>query len=323
MTHRILNYGSINIDEFFHVPHICKSGETLSSTEYALRAGGKGANQSMALAQAGANVYHAGNIGYDAIWIKDHMEQNGVDMTFTHIKEKENNGRAFIQVSGETGDNCIVLYPGTNHTNAMEEVKEVLSSFEKGDWIIQQNEINNGGNIMRLAVEKGLSVLFNPAPVSEDVIKQFPFQDINILIVNEHEAQALYEQLSQQQYSNVVDLPEKLMDILPSLEGIIITLGKEGLSAKFKNNKEIRNYRIAGREVIVKDTTGAGDTFVGYFLASFVRRHSEEYFRRVEMSLIEANYASSIAVQRVGSMASIPSSDEVRKCMTKEEAYHY
>jgi ribokinase len=107
MSKKILNYGSVNIDEFFSVPHICLTGETLSSTEYFVRAGGKGikakkrydtllrdlynlgANQSIAFAKAGGCVYHAGNFGHDAVWIKDFMNENGVDMTFANIKKNE------------------------------------------------------------------------------------------------------------------------------------------------------------------------------------------------------------------------------------------
>ncbi|KAI8985946.1 Ribokinase-like protein [Pilobolus umbonatus] len=230
-----LRRGKITVQE------TVKINITLSSDDYVIRAGGKGANQSIALAQAGANIYHAGNLGQDGLW---------------------NNGRAFIQVSGETGDNCIVLYPGTNHTNKLDDVKKVLSSFGKEDWIIQQNEINDGGEIMRLAVERGLSVLFNPAPVSKDLINHFPFKDINILVVNEHEAISLYEELNKDAHTDVMDIATVLMDHSNALEGVIITLGKEGVVARFKRDNEIRNYRIASRKVIVKDTTGAGDTFV-------------------------------------------------------------
>jgi len=317
MSPRILNYGSINVDEFFHVAHICKSGETISSSKHVVRAGGKGANQSMALAKAGAEVYHAGNLGSDARWIKDLMEKDKVNLDFTHIKE-EANGRAFIQVSEETSDNCIVLYPGTNGTNTLEEANKTLESFGKGDWIVQQNEINFGGEIMELAVKKGLRVLFNPAPTTKDLVKTFPFNHVSVLIVNEHEAQDLYEQLGEKTQLQVADLADSLMKHFTSLEGIVITLGKEGLAAKFKHGKETRNFRIKGRKVAAKDTTAAGDTFVGFFLAAYVRNQGGDFFKNVELSLIEANYASSISVTREGSMASIPSLEEVKAAMKED-----
>ncbi|KAG2230598.1 hypothetical protein INT48_004459 [Thamnidium elegans] len=315
MPGKILNYGSVNIDEFFSVPHICSSGETLSSTNYVVRAGGKGANQSIAFAKAGGKVYHAGNFGNDAVWIRDLMKENGIDMSFAKIKENEKNGRAFIQVSEETGDNCIVLYPGTNGTYTAEEASEVFKSFGSGDWIVQQNEISQGGAIMRLAASKGLSILFNPAPLTKGILKEFPFDKVTILIVNEHEAKSLYEEIGGTKQVVGLDLATELLNQFDSMQGVIVTLGGEGVVAKFRQDGKVSDFKVASRKVSVKDTTGAGDTFVGYFLAAFIRAEKEDYFKRVELALNEANFASSIAVQREGSMASVPSLEEVKENM--------
>ncbi|KAL7318438.1 hypothetical protein PS15m_001683 [Mucor circinelloides] len=313
---KILNYGSVNVDESFIVPHICLSGETLSSTDYVVRAGGKGANQSIAFAKAGGRVYHSGNFGYDAVWIKDFMSENGVDMTYSRVKENERNGRAFIQVSKETGDNCIVLYPGTNGTYTVEEAATVLESFGPGDWIVQQNEISHGGEIMKLAAEKGLNVFFNPAPLTKGILQEFPFDKVTILVVNEHEAQALYEELGGSKKDVIgLDLATELLHNFDKMEGIVITLGGAGVVARFRQGHQTQDFKVPSRKVNVKDTTGAGDTFVGYFLAAFIRAEKEDYFHRVEVALQEANFASSIAVQREGSMASVPCIKEVHEAM--------
>lgn len=208
------------------------------------------------------------------------MSENGVDMTYANIKEDEvnkkdlevntwkltqyvqRNGRAFIQVSGETGDNCIVLYPGTNATNTVEEASKVLESFSPGDWIVQQNEISNGGEIMKLALEKGLSVLFNPAPLTKGILKEFPFDKVTILVVNELEAKSLYEEFGGEKKVIGLDLAEELLKEFSSMQGIIITLGGEGVVAKFKKGDQIKDFKVPSRKVDVKDTTGAGDTFV-------------------------------------------------------------
>ncbi|KAI8880740.1 Ribokinase-like protein [Backusella circina FSU 941] len=221
---------------------ITSSETTLSSTQYFVRAGGKGANQSVAIAKAGGRVYHAGNFGGDALW---------------------KNGRAFIQVSGETGDNCIVLYPGTNGTNTLDEAEVVLESFQSGDWIVQQNEINFGGEIMNLAARKGLSVLFNPAPLTKGILDAFPFDDVSILVVNEHEAKALYTELGGEKHTNSEkDLATELLNKFKKMQGIIITLGGEGVIAKFRHDDNLQDFKVDSRKVNVKDTTGAGDTFV-------------------------------------------------------------
>ncbi|KAI8334855.1 Ribokinase-like protein [Choanephora cucurbitarum] len=318
---KILNYGSSNIDEFFIVPHICQSGETLSSTQYVVRAGGKGVNQSVGIAKAGGCVYHAGNLGNDGKWIKDMLHENGVDVSFVNIKENEKNGRALIQVSEETGDNCIVLYPGSNATYKAEEAKKVLSSFGPGDWIVQQNEISEGGKIMSLAAEKGLSVLFNPAPLTKGILKEFPFDKVTVLVVNEHEAEALLNELNQESKKGAqgLDLANELLNTFENMQGVILTLGGEGVVAKFRQKDKYQEYRLAAKKVAVKDTTGAGDTFVGFFLAGLLRDQSEELFKRVERALEEANTASSLAVQREGSSASVPTIEEVNDIIQNEQ----
>ncbi|ORY95838.1 Ribokinase-like protein [Syncephalastrum racemosum] len=294
MVGKILNYGSFNLDQFFTVPHICKSGETLSSTDFYVRAGGKGANQSMAIAKAGGSVFHGGKLGNDAKW---------------------SNGRAFIQVSSETGDNCIVLYPGTNGTYTKEDAAVVMDHFGQGDWVLMQNEISQGGAIMRLAAEKGLDIIFNPAPLTAGILEEFPFDKVTILIVNEHEADDLYRELHGRDapQKKGIELAAELLAAFNSMKGVILTLGGEGVVAKFQENGQVRDFVVPARKVRVKDTTGAGDTFVGYFLAAFVRASKEDYFARVQLALEEANVASSIAVERDGAMISVPRATEVQE----------
>ncbi|KAG2217200.1 hypothetical protein INT45_005409 [Circinella minor] len=341
MSGKILNYGSFNIDQTFTVPHIVKTGETLSATNFNARPGGKdslskylilfqliiayytsklsGANQSVAMAKGGGAVYHAGVLGNDAHWMKDFMVENGVDMSFTKISETEGNGRAFIQVSSETGDNCIVLYPGTNAKYTPEDASKVLESFGPEDWIVMQNEISCGGEIMNLAAEKGLSVLFNPAPMTPGIVNEFPMDKVAILIVNEHEAEDLYRDLGgQSKGKGGLDLAAELLKRFPNMQGVVVTLGGDGVIGKFRQEGDrIRDFIIPCRKVDVKDTTGAGDTFVGYFLASFVRSKNEDYFTRIQYALEEANVAASIAVQRLGSMNSVPTLDEVKAVLNK------
>lgn len=155
-----------------------------------------------------------------------------------------------------------MLYPGTNGNYTVEEAENVLNFFGPGDWIVQQNEISHGGDIMRLAIEKGLNVCFNPAPLTKGILKEFPFDKIDILVVNEHEAKALYEELGGKKDVVGLDLAEKLLKNYNSMQGIVITLGGEGVVAKFSQNGKTRDYKVASRKVDVKDTTAAGDTFV-------------------------------------------------------------
>lgn len=144
----------------------------------------------------------------------------------------------------------------------MEEAATVLESFKAGDWIVQQNEISNGGGIMKLAAEKGLRICFNPAPLTKGILDEFPFDKVTILIVNEHEAESLYQELGGTKKVQDLDLAKEILDMFTTMEGIVITLGGEGVVAKFRESGTTQDFKIPCRKVAVKDTTGAGDTFV-------------------------------------------------------------
>lgn len=117
---------------------------------------------------------------------------------------------------------------------------------------------------MSLAAEKGLSVVFNPAPLTKGILEEFPFDKVTILVVNEHEAEALLHELNHESKvgSQGIDLANELLRTFKNMQGVILTLGGEGVVAKFRQEDTYQEYRLAGRKVAVKDTTGAGDTFV-------------------------------------------------------------
>ncbi|RUS24633.1 Ribokinase-like protein [Jimgerdemannia flammicorona] len=319
---KVLCFGSINLDEFYHVPHIVLAGETISSTLQDKKAGGKGANQSVALAKAGANVYHAGKIGREAIWIREYMASLGVDVSHVAISENEITGRAIIQLSTSTHDNAIVLVPGTNHTITPAYARAVLEDFGSGDWIVQQNEISSGGDIMRIAAEKGLSICFNPAPLTPSLHSTFPLHLVNILILNEGEARSLHSQHTSTTASPKA-IARALLDLYPLMRGVVVTLGGEGLVALFRGpSGATMDFELPSEKVHVQDTTAAGDCFTGYLLGSLIRdvfpktaAHTEDeaYFIAVHRALREANVAASLAVERHGAMESIPLASEVRE----------
>ena len=109
---KILNLGSCNIDYVYRVPHIIKPGETLAAKELNVFPGGKGLNQSIALAKAGAKVHHAGLIGKEGKFLKDTLKNAGVDVRFLKFGSGEG-GHAMIQVDDD-GENCICVFEGPN-----------------------------------------------------------------------------------------------------------------------------------------------------------------------------------------------------------------
>ncbi|WP_416334691.1 ribokinase [Anaerococcus sp. DFU013_CI05] len=290
---KIINFGSLNIDIFFRVNHIVRPGETISAQSIEKRAGGKGLNQSVALAKVFDKVYHAGSIGMDGAFLKDYLTREGINTRF--IRESDiPTGNAIIQVD-DNGENSIVLYKGANFDNDKEYIDEVLSNFDKNDILILQNEINNMDYIIKKGSEKEMKLVLNPSPITEE-IKNFDFNKIDLLLVNETEAKEI---------SNCDDV-EKCIDYFrenyPNLK-IVITLGERGSIFVSKDSKVCQNaYKV---EAV--DSTGAGDTFTGFFVAEFYQNND------IKKCLEFATKASALSVTKQGASISIPSMKEVEK----------
>ncbi len=275
---KILNFGSLNIDYVYKVPHFVQPGETISSSALETFAGGKGANQSVALARAGAQVFHAGKIGRDGRWLKEELTGDGVDTTYL-FQSDSNNGHAIIQVD-ESGQNAIVLFAGANKEITKEEIDQTFSYFDKGDFLLLQNEINHVDYLIQKGHEKGLKVCFNPAPMTQEV-HNYPLDLVDLFILNETESANLAQ--------------TELVKRFPNAE-VILTLGKGGASYYYKE----KHLHVPAREVKVVDTTAAGDTFIGYYLAAMLEGQSAQY------ALNFATEASALCVTRKGAQPAIP-----------------
>ncbi len=291
---KILNYGSLNIDIVYKVSHIVKPGETIPASDVEMNGGGKGANQSVALAKAGAQIWHGGTIGHDGDMLLDLLGKFGVHTDY--IRRYDGiTGQAIIQVSDE-GQNSIVLVGGGNRSNTKEHVDETLSHFGEGDYLVLQNEINLTSYVIEKAWEKGMKVCLNPAPYTADV-KTWPLDKLELLVVNEIEGQDLAGE--EGSFEETLD---RLTAAYPGMS-ILLTAGKAG--SWFGRDGEREFVPIV--ETPVVDTTAAGDTFFGYFLASRIEGMG------VRESMERATRASSITVSRPGAMDSIPFVRELEK----------
>ena len=290
---KILNFGSLNIDHVYQVDHISRPGETLSSHAYQLFAGGKGANQSAALARAGATVFHAGRVGPEGQWLLDKLTDLGADMRFTRMAS-EPTGHAIIQVDAD-GQNSIVLFPGANHQVTRPEIETTLETFNKGDILLLQNEIKGIPYLMKEAKKRGLKICFNPAPFSPEVL-DYPLASASIIVVNETEGMGLA----------AVESTDRLMDQLairwPDAD-IVLTLGSAG--ARYRSAEG--TLEIPAVKVDPVDTTGAGDTFIGFFLAGLAAGSGPQ------TALNRAARAAALCVTRPGAMDSIPTAAEVEE----------
>lgn len=298
---KVLNFGSLNLDYVYSVDNLVKPGETISSNSFNIEFGGKGLNQSVALAKAGVSVYHAGLIGKNGMELKDFCKNNNINTEYIKIIDKET-GHAIIQLDNNA-ENSIILYKGANFEVTKEYVDEVLLDFRKGDYIILQNEINMVNYIIEEAQKKGMIIVLNPAPITKE-IKDINLSYVNYLIINETEAFALTGE-------NDVEKSAKILKKLYKNTFIVVTLGAKGLIYIEKNEV----IKIEANRVKSIDTTAAGDTFIGYFIAMVIKGFN------AHDSLKLANKASAIKVTRKGSAKMIPTIKEVLdfNFLTREE----
>ena len=286
---KIINFGSLNIDKVCSVEEFVQPGETIMATGYSVNAGGKGLNQSVAAARAGAQVLHAGAVGSDGLFLKEILADAGADVSCLRTMDTES-GCAFIEVNSK-GQNRIIVSAGTNRMYTEEYIKNVLEKAEAGDFVLLQNEINMVGEIIRLSHEKGCRVVFNASPIPGKP-EELPLELVDIFMVNELEAAALAGTSAEGDFRDILKALQKKYP----KAAIVMTLGKEGVFYGYK--EEFYSHPIF--KVNAVDTTAAGDTFCGYFLAALCAGKS------VEMALREASAASAMAVSAKGAAPSIP-----------------
>lgn len=290
---KIINFGSLNIDHVYQVEHFAQPGETIPSSSYQTYIGGKGLNQSIALARAGANVYHAGKIGPGSKHLLAKLSEAGVDTTLI-TKGKIPTGHAIIQVN-PNGENSIIVEGGANRTITSADVDRVFSMISDNDWLLLQNETNAISLILEKTRDRQYSVVFNPAPMTPDIL-QLPLELVDLLFINELEGASL---TNEHEPSAILD---SLINKYPAMR-IVLTLGNRG--AIYVDNDQ----RIYQEEFKVEavDTTAAGDTFIGFFIALLSSG------AQVNEALRIASKASSICVTRPGAADSIPFIGEVNE----------
>ena len=297
---KILNVGSLNIDRVYAVDHFVLGGETISARNMEVFPGGKGLNQSIALARAGATVAHAGAIGEDGLFLKELLKNNNVDVNSLLVKEGAT-GHAIIQVNPD-GKNCIVILGGTNVSLTEEEVDKFLEGYEANDILLLQNEVNLTPYMMHKAHELGMKIAYNASPINENVFAN-PLDYVDIFLINENEGASLANK-----EGDFEEILEELVKKYPNAE-IVLTLGEKGVLYAYQNIREKVNACL----VDAIDTTAAGDTFCGYFLACKAKGLS------IKEALHYATHASACAVMKKGAAPSIPTWDEMKAFEEKEK----
>ncbi|WP_225534682.1 MULTISPECIES: ribokinase [unclassified Enterococcus] len=282
--------GSISMDFVVTTNIIPNQGETVVGEAFQTFFGGKGANQAIALSRSELDVFMLGAVGNDSFGrsLIDNLKNNGINTEMIQTHDNVESGSAHIQI--KDGDNRIIIVPGANDLISVEVVQSYREKLEQMDMIVLQNEMpmETIEYLIEFCSERQIAVLYNPAPAKE--IPERYLDKVTYLTPNEHEALLLFPNQSQEEMLR--NYPNKL----------VITLGDQG-AVFFDGEKQIT---VPAKKVdTVVDTTGAGDTFNGYFVKGILEGLS------IEKSLALGNAASAIAIQTKGAQSGIPAYEKV------------
>ncbi|MCF0150338.1 MAG: ribokinase [Firmicutes bacterium] len=292
---KVLNIGSMNLDHVYSVDHIIQPGETEATGQVTLYLGGKGMNQSCALAKAGVEVYQGGMIGDDGQPFLEACNEYGVHSDFIETVD-DKTGHTIIQID-KHAQNSILLYGGANQRLTEAYVDSVLSHFEAKDILLLQNEVNLLPYIVDKAYEKGMQIALNPSPFNEK-LDGVDMNKISIFLLNEVEGKQLTG------FTDSQSILSEMRSRFPHAR-IVLTLGVDGAIY----SDEEHQYFQPSFPVKAVDTTAAGDTFTGYFLAGLAEGLG------ISQILKMAAKASAIAVTRAGAVPSIPYRSEVEEAL--------
>ena len=282
---KALCFGSLNIDYIYQVPHFVGAGETLSALSRQRLAGGKGLNQAVALSRAGDQAYMAGSVGEDGEFLLETLQGAGVDISFVR-QLPGNTGTAVIQRDG-AGENCILLHGGANRCITEEQVQETLEHFAPGDWLVLQNEISCLPLLLEEGRKRGMQVVFNPSPMEPDLLR-LHLEKVHCLVLNQVEGRQLLGGKAREEEALRCGLEAWFQG-----DTLVLTLGSRGAWCLHQGEWVFQK----AFSVPVVDTTGAGDAFTGFFVASRMMGQS------IPQALEKAAWAAAQTIQHPGGAA--------------------
>lgn len=301
----IVVLGNTNVDLTAYLPHEIEEGETLIAKDFKIGLGGKGANQAVAAQRGGGRVSFIGRVGTDSFGalMLDGLSKEDLDLTNVEQGPGDSaNATIWVQ---ENGANRIAVFLGESANIDPQHVSKSVSSHNSAKYYISQLELSNQVVVAGLKAAKKLDLItvLNIAPYSP--VDSEMLRDTDWLIANEVEIDALLE-------SKGLKLPENISldgfkELLPSWSNtlgvnLIVTLGSSGAIGATQASDAVF---VEAPKVEAMDTVGAGDCFVGFFVAALNR--GLDWEKAIHMGVM----AASKSVQKPGAQASYPYSSDL------------
>ncbi|NHN33076.1 ribokinase [Paenibacillus agricola] len=298
MNAKIIVVGSLNMDLVVQVQELPKEGETLLGIAMSENPGGKGANQAVAIGKLQASVSMIGRVGKDAHGARllDSLQQAGVDTQYL-MESTTPTGIALVTVDGH-GSNHIIVVPGANFELAVADIEQQRAAIEQCEIVVLQLEVPMATVVytLKLAKELGKTTILNPAP-AQPLSKEL-LQYVDLLVPNEHELQSL----SGIEVIDEASLKQAAIALLgQGVQALLVTLGAAGCC--YIDHDGFTMYPTAKVQAV--DTTAAGDSFIGGFVAGYVQHHD------MAAAIAQAQKAAAITVTRHGAQVSLPTWNEL------------
>lgn len=292
--------GSLNIDTTLRIKRMPLPGETLAAEGKSSAAGGKGANQAVSAARSGAQTAFIGEVGKDnsGQMMLDEMKANGIDVAGIRENDQVGTGTASILLD-ENGQNSILIYGGANQQLSPTDVEAAKDKITAADFVVAQFETPQAATLraFQLAKANGVTTILNPAPaqkIDPEVLKL-----TDLIIPNETESAELTGVIITDETSMLISAAKFAQ---MGVRNLIITVGAKGA---FYCTQDGYSF-IPAFKVNAVDTTAAGDTFIGALSSQLKPDMSN-----IEKALVYAQRASSLAVQKMGALPSIPTREQI------------
>ena len=307
MSNKVAVLGSINVDTTYHMERFPEPGETLAAKDKSSAPVGKGANQAVAAARSGSQTYFIGMVGTDAEgkFMREALQADGIDTSHIGNDPHHGTGTALVTLYAN-GQNDIMVYGGANQAMTTANLKDLDALMEEVDFLVTQFETPQEVALAAFKTAKAHDVItvLNPAPAKEILPELLAYTDV--IAPNETES-ALLSGIEITDEASLVQTAQAFQ--AKGVTTTLITLGSKGAFFATKDDHGI----VPAFKVKAVDTTAAGDTFLGALISQL-----DPAMTNLADAIRYAQRASSLTVQRMGAMPSIPTEAEVTAALSND-----